>query len=138
MPLDFGGTTSCLLALLRDAVGIFRQSRAVRLHIASTVKVLVKASKYLVMNGTWVVSGTGNLYTRDGSNHWDITSDAPLPRLPTLGLLSTCTVAVSMYPRASGSVNKVSFPSGDVRHPPFRSFPFVRQQSSPRVTNLPS
>ena len=71
-----------------------------------------------------------------GSNHWDITSDAPLPRLPTLGLLLTCTVAVSMYPRVS--VNKVTFPSGGVRHPPFRSFPFVRQQSSPRVTNLPS
>jgi hypothetical protein len=111
------------------------KSRAVRLHIASTVKV-VKASKYLVRDGTWVASGTDNLYTRDGSNQWDITSDAPLPRLPTLGLLSTCTVAVSMFPR--GSVNKVSFPSGGVRHPPFRSFPFVRQQSSPRVTNLPS
>ena len=58
-------------------------------------------------------TGTDNLYTRDDSNQCDITSDAPLPRLPTLGLLSTCTVAVSMYPR--GSANKVSFPSGGVR-----------------------
>lgn len=67
------------------------QTKSRRAYIACTVEVEISCWEWNMM-----ASGTDNLCTRDGSNHWDITSDARLPRLPTLGLLSTCTVAVPM------------------------------------------
>lgn len=111
----------------------FLISRAVCLRIASTVKA-IKAFNILLGMEDGGPSGTDNLYTRNRQNHWDITSDALPPSSDSGVALDLATVAGSMYPR--GSVNKVYFPSGGVRHPPFRSFPvrsFVKQQSSPRV-----